>query len=370
MSAQFHIVLPPRERIGASVSGAVGLVVAELYPHSCLREGITVWGGPQNEARADFHYQEVSVSPFRLQSRTIAYARKLASVIKDTPQTYIEVHNRVNVYQMLRQRHAHSRIALFLHNDPQTMGGAKTSRERTMILESADAVICVSDFVRRRFLEGLEDPHGKTQIIYNGLDMTAYPGPEAADTVIVFAGRMVPDKGVLQLAQALRRLLPRHPDWKAEFIGASRLTQSRPVTAYERQVIDTLKPLGDQVAYLGALPNAQVQAHLRRARIAVIPSLCHEALGRVALEAMANGCAVVTSGRGGLVEAVGEAGLVVDPEAPDQLVQAIETLILNTERAEHLRQLGYRRMQTLFDVRVQAKRLDALRARLIEGPTR
>jgi glycosyltransferase involved in cell wall biosynthesis len=367
LSPEFHIILPPRERMGSTVSGAVGLVVAELYAHSRLSARTIVWGGRQTDLIAGISYRSISPSLIRLQSFTESYARKIAAAIPDTPQTYIEVHNRVNVYRVMRKRHLHSKVALFIHNDPHTIKGIRSPRERQTILDSASAIICVSEFVRQRFLDGIEDAKGKTCVIYNALDMAKYQRPDPAAPDIVFAGRMVPDKGALPLAQALCQVLPQHPDWSATFIGASKLSNNLPTTPYERQVIDTLKPLGKQVHYMGALPNAEVQTHFRRARIAVVPSLCLEALGRVALEAMANGCAVVTSGRGGLIEAVGDTGVIVAPEDTSQISGAIESLLNNPVQLEERRLQAYKRMAELFDVQKQADALDSLRENLVRA---
>lgn len=367
MNAQVHIILPPRERLGSRVSGAVGLVVTELLPHSQFRDRTTVWGGTQVESVPGFHYRRVVPGFFRLHSRTESYARRIASAIADSHQTWIEVHNRINVYQVLRQRHAKSRIVLFLHNDPHTIRGAESARERSELLASADAVICVSEFVRQRFLEGISDPDLKTHVIFNALDTASYPPPTSAEPLIVFAGRMVEEKGALILARALKLLLPGYPGWRAEFIGASKLSRDLPVTPYERNVMETLRPLAAQTAYLGALPNAEVQAHFRKARIAVVPSVCLEAFGRVALEAMANGCVVVTSGRGGLIEAVGDVGVLIDPEDPAKIAAAIAALIDDPVRLESLRNQAYQRVKALYDIRIQAARLDALRTQLIAG---
>jgi glycosyltransferase involved in cell wall biosynthesis len=51
------------------------------------------------------------------------------------------------------------------------------------------------------------------------------------------------------------------------------------------------------------------------ARIVLAPSLWNEGWGRVASEAQVSGIPVLASTRGGLIEAVGPGGLLVDPEA-------------------------------------------------------
>jgi glycosyltransferase involved in cell wall biosynthesis len=78
--------------------------------------------------------------------------------------------------------------------------------------------------------------------------------------------------------------------------------------------------LDDQAA---SLPNVQVIPPWRDARklyrvsrILLVPSFWQETWGRVVTEAQLNGIPIVASNRGGLPEAVGKGGVVLDPEAP------------------------------------------------------
>jgi len=74
---------------------------------------------------------------------------------------------------------------------------------------------------------------------------------------------------------------------------------------------------------LSALPNVKFvssQTDMRRifgtCKILLAPSMVEEAFGRVATEAHASGIPVIASNRGGLPEAVGSGGILLDPEAP------------------------------------------------------
>ena len=64
-----------------------------------------------------------------------------------------------------------------------------------------------------------------------------------------------------------------------------------------------------------------------KCRILLVPSLWEEAYGRVAVEAQISGIPVVASNRGGLPEAVGGGGILVNPESPiSEWVSAVREL--------------------------------------------
>ena len=75
-------------------------------------------------------------------------------------------------------------------------------------------------------------------------------------------------------------------------------------------------------------PTMLVREIYERTRVLLVPSLVDEAFGRVAIEAQMNGIPVIASRRGGLPEAVGPGGTLVDPNAPSEVwTRAICTLM-------------------------------------------
>jgi glycosyltransferase involved in cell wall biosynthesis len=185
------------------------------------------------------------------------------------------------------------------------MRGARSAPERARILARAQAVFCVSDFIRQRFLEGL-DGHGaerdrqKLQVVFNGIPRTLAAPPEK-ELLILFVGRIIEAKGVADLMAALERVLPRRPGWRAEIIGTSRTRRKGEPTAFEIALQERSVRLG-QVRWPGYLPNDEVMARYRRAAIVVVPSLWDEPLARTAIEGLASGCAVLAYATGGLPE--------------------------------------------------------------------
>lgn len=78
--------------------------------------------------------------------------------------------------------------------------------------------------------------------------------------------------------------------------------------------------------YLGHVPRSDVPALVRRHDVACVLSRSNEPFGLVALEAMASGCAVIASNRGGLPEACGGAAWLVNVDDFARVVDALRTL--------------------------------------------
>jgi glycosyltransferase involved in cell wall biosynthesis len=122
--------------------------------------------------------------------------------------------------------------------------------------------------------------------------------------------------------------------------------------------------LGERLTLLGHVDHAGAMALFARAEIAATPAIWREPFGRTTLEAMAAGCAVVSSGSGGSGEALGDCGLIVDPVTPAAVAEALIALAGDDARRRALQDRARRRAAS-FDIREASARLDALRAKLL-----
>lgn len=215
-------------------------------------------------------------------------------------------------------------------------------------------------------MEGVVAPQRAPVVLANCIDLSAIP-PNAGgrEPVILFAGRVVREKGtdsfVAGCAQALREL----PGWRAEIIGADRFAATSPETPFTRAVAVAARDSG--VRLLGYRPHDQVLEAMVRAAIVVVPSRWQEPFGLTALEAMACGAALVCSPRGALPEIAGDAALYADPDDPAAMAHAIIALARDGERRAALAAAGRERARR-FDLPTAANRLHAVRRWLLGGP--
>lgn len=104
-----------------------------------------------------------------------------------------------------------------------------------------------------------------------------------------------------------------------------------------REMAD-LPQLAGRVHFIGF--RTDIYGVMRAADIICVPSICEEGFGLAAAEAMALGKPVIVSNRGALPEVIGggEAGIVVDPERPAELAEALERLLTDRQFSEDLGQ--------------------------------
>ena len=275
-----------------------------------------------------------------------------------------EVHNRANLALQVARALPATRVALFLHNDPQAMRMARRPAERARLLRCL-TVVCVSRYLAGRLMEGL-DPSGPAPLVLpNALDLAALPValPSCArEPVILFVGRVVADKGADAFVDACAAALPTLPGWRACMIGADRFAASGLPTAFERALAPRAQAAG--IVSLGYRQHDDVLSAMARAAIVVVPSRWAEPFGLTALEAMASGAALICSARGGLPEVVGDAALLVDPDGPGLLASAIVLLARDASMRDALGRAGLARAKD-FDAPAARARLVELRAGLL-----
>lgn len=289
-------------------------------------------------------------------------ARRYVGTVRHEPPDLIEVFNRPVMIDYLRRKLATPALILHFGNDPRGMDGSRSVAERRKLLAQCDAIVCVSDFIRRCFLDGIDDALSRRAVvIHTGVDApAAFPGNK--EKSVIFVGRIVPEKGVLELVQALVRVLPRHAEWTADIIGARWFKAGDTADVYERELARAAAACA-RIKLGGFRPHEEVIAALRKAGIAVVPSKWDDPFPRSALEALAAGCALVCSRRGGLPEIGGGRARFLDEVSVDSIAAALEELLSNESERIALQHRGFDDFP--FEIRRTTSRLDDLRESLM-----
>ncbi|MFP4058130.1 MAG: glycosyltransferase family 4 protein [Candidatus Brocadiia bacterium] len=231
-------------------------------------------------------------------------------------------------------------------------------------------LVAVSESIRSRVVEdGLVGPGRVTAIPSppdlapflaggDGAAFRADVGIPADATVITTVARLAPEKGVDLLVEAFAELAPRYLRARLVICGSGRKV--------ELQLIELSARLGieDRVCRCGFRDD--VPDVLAATDVYVLPSRA-EGLGFSLLEAMASGCPVVATRVGGVPEIVTPErdGLLVEPEAPHALAQAIARLLDDPRLRARLAAEGRKTVQQRFATDKLVARVEALYRELV-----
>ncbi len=153
----------------------------------------------------------------------------------------------------------------------------------------------------------LDSPH----IVSFGLDLSVYEFTEAPQSALLWAGRICPEKGLEDAANAAQKL-------GRKLIVAGAVDNQ----AYWS---DLKERFNDTIDYRGFLPTPELQALMGSAQALLQTQKWHEAFGIVTIEAMACGTPVVGYARGANRELIreGQSGRLVAPDDGAALIDAI-----------------------------------------------
>ncbi len=343
MPSEFRVafILPPREVFSPDSAGAISLVVQRL---AAATPGAVVVGRISEAPSATF-----SDIPYGGASNTIELLRTLRRL---NPE-FIDIHQQPRLALILSILFPRTKILLFLHNDPLTMRGLKTRLARRIVQARLHRIVAVSTYLQSRFSTGIAPA-----VLPNPLTLADLPPPAAKDQKILFAGRIVTDKAPEDFVSACAIALPSLPGWSAQMLGGDRFGPNSPETPYVTQIRAAALAAG--ISFLGPRPHAEVMNAMAKAAIVVVPSRWPEPFGLTALEAIANGAALITTGSGGLAEIAGDAAVYVPASDPTALAAAIIALARDEPRRIALAAAGCARAQN-FDTPVIAAALETLR---------
>ena len=190
----------------------------------------------------------------------------------------------------------------------------------------AHTVVANSNAAARQLAsEGV--PAERVTIIPNGVDVDRFPARKSVRPIstVVTIANLRREKAHEVLLTAAARLLCRHPQLRFVIAGdGPRLQELRALAASLR--------IANHVTFLGH--SEEVPTLLAEADVFVLPSRS-EAFPNSAIEAMAAGLPVVASAVGGLLDLIddGETGVLVRPDDPGALAEALERLIHSPARA-------------------------------------
>ncbi len=211
------------------------------------------------------------------------------------------------------------------------------------------------------FMSGyLEIPRERIAVIYPGLNLKGHGqgnGPRAGTPTIGYFARVCPEKGLHVLVEAFRRLrqTPEAPRCRLRVSGWLGANQR----GYLDEQRNRLQEAGllDDFEYVESPDHDSKVRFLQSLDVLSVPTVYREPKGLYVLEAWANGVPVVQPRHGSfpeLIEATG-GGVLVPPEDPAALAQALRQLLERPDERAALGQSGKQAVEKGFHARAMAE---------------
>jgi glycosyltransferase involved in cell wall biosynthesis len=251
-------------------------------------------------------------------------------------------------HKLLSMPYTFTAHAKDIYVSPQKLLGAK--------IDAAGSVITCTEYNRQYLLSQFGPSlNRKLRCIHHGLDLSEFEfrSPRARTEgipLVLAVARLVEKKGLGHLLSAVSILRLRGRRIRVEIIGDGPL----------RRALEThLLGLGleDSVKLLGAQPHEMVRLAYRRASLFVLPCTVAEngdrdGIPNVLLEAMASGVPVVSTEVSGVPELIESErdGLLVSPNNPTLLADAMERVLASTEFGERLARAARAKIEAQFSL--------------------
>lgn len=231
-----------------------------------------------------------------------------------------------------------------------------------------ERIICNSEAIRSRF-RGVNGFEKKVTTVYSGVDLSEFrPDLDGKPfrlefhlneaPVVALVARLGMGKGHETFLQAAKKVSRKIPKVYFLIVGQAEDGEDQQREAFLRKLVAELH-LDSQVIFTGYrkdMPSVMAAIDL------LVVATEAEPFGRVILEAMAAGKPVVGTGTGGtpeLIEAE-RTGLLVPPDHPQAMADAILRLLKNPEVSHQMGQSGIRRVQTEFNSEAHVQKIEAL----------
>lgn len=184
--------------------------------------------------------------------------------------------------------------------------------------------ICISNYVGRNLVMNGHISMDKVDIVKNGIPLELFQQELTAEeriteqrkwaiqgqeTVYVYWGRLIPEKGVKELLEAFRIVSEKLPA-KLLIVGNAQFGYGGK-NEYDRKLEQCCEQMKGTVIFTGFVPREKLWKILKISDIAILPSVWNEPAGLAMIEAQAAGLPLITTDVGGIPEYISEESAVI-----------------------------------------------------------
>ena len=154
---KISILLPYKENFSPNYAGAVSLFIKDITKISRYKKNIHIYGATNFKKKFKLKYKNLEIPKELIKSQSKSYIEEFVKQEKIKNSDLIEIHNRPTYLSYLIKEKIDSKFILYFHNDPLTMRGSKTVKERIYLIENCAKIIFNSQWSKKRFLTNIQN---------------------------------------------------------------------------------------------------------------------------------------------------------------------------------------------------------------------
>lgn len=358
-----HILIIAPEQLPLPGSGSVEICIVSIAKQLANHHKVTIVSRQFSRNRI----QRADTGRIRMirvhAPSKSAYIAAVLRHIRGNRYDVIQVDNRPHYIHAVKQAFPWTPVSLFLHS----LTFVPKTASVTNALAKADCIVANSVSLKNNLSRRFPGQRHKIRTVYLGVDSTRFRIPSEDERqrirakyklgnsfVILFAGRIIPRKGLpilIKAASIVRRRL-KH----TRLIVAGRGNSS-----YIRSLKGQASMLKVPAMFLGEVPHSMIHQVYQAADCFVCPSQRHESFGLVNVEAMASGVPIVASHIGGIKEIInhGINGYSVKTyRSTESFAQYISKIAEQRAKAKQMAQMGRQTVLQRFSWLQTAKQLE------------
>ncbi len=332
MKKDIFIILPFKESLNPVLAGAVSLYVKDTTNCSKFKKRIKIISSDGLEDRSKLF-------------RNKNYITKFCKKYQNHKIKIIEIHNRPEYLKYIKKYFPGCKINLVFHNDPLTIRGSISKKEREYIISNCHKIIFISRWIQQRFFSSFKNSNlSKTIIIPHGIKKIDKINVNKKEKNILFVAKLNEAKGYHIFCEAALKFKKINPSWNFIAIG--------------NEARKNIFPNPKIVKEIGYKKNLEVLKYYSKSEIAIGNSVWDEPLGRIAIESSSRKCLPIISNKGGLEESKNIA-LVLKKNNPEELVKILKKVTSDINYRRKKQNLFYKNNN--FDINQISHKLDKIR---------
>ena len=167
------------------------------------------------------------------------------------------------------------------------------------------------------------------------------------DKVLLFTGRIVPEKGVKEIINALKNV--KYKNYKLLILGSA-LNELKAKTEYQEQIETSISEIKDKIIFTGYIRYEEINKFYAMADVVVLPSIWDDPAPLTIIESLASGLPIITTNSGGIPEyAINNSAVILNKEdnLVENLAKAIDELLMDEEKCKKMSYAGKKATQDL-----------------------